>query len=253
MPCTRYLVDNWTWSNGTTFKLFTLRVENKMEAKQWGGAVIPLTPTRSAIDLSLSTIPGVLTGLVQQECIQTLYIFCVFVCSNCVHLIKPYISSQNIVNRKAVHHSQGRCVGMSNEYNCCVWTIILQGVWSHFLLFPVPQLLEGCSSVLPPVSIKQTLPVVYRQYVYFLSSSTAVKLFLNTPEYFLTQNVANYSVPVRVAILGPPKSGKTTGKYNMVVSNSILLGYCLPECWNIRSTCMLNFAFSNRYRKLNTL
>ena len=47
LPCARYFVDKWIWSNGvtaTTNKLSTLRVENKKVVEQKGAAIASLAP-----------------------------------------------------------------------------------------------------------------------------------------------------------------------------------------------------------------
>ena len=82
--------------------------------------------------------------------------------------------------------------------------------------------MEECHSVLPPSSIHSTFPVIYRQRIYFLSSVTAQTQFIANPEYYLGQDVPRLPVPVRLAIVGPPKSGKTTSVY---LNNVIELTY----------------------------
>ena len=57
-----------------------------------------------------------------------------------------------------------------------------------------------------------TYPAVYRQHVYYLSSVQAREQFMSDPMLYLKQPSPKPVVPIRMAILGPPKSGKTTCK-----------------------------------------
>lgn len=59
--------------------------------------------------------------------------------------------------------------------------------------------------------------VIHRQYIYFLSSKETKEKFMKNPIKYIRQPKPKPTVPIRVIILGPPKSGKTTGK-----------GVCLP-------------------------
>ena len=83
--------------------------------------------------------------------------------------------------------------------------------------------MEEPLSVLPPSSIASMFPVVYRQRIYFMSSSLARTKFILNPPHYLEQEVPRLPVPVRVAIVGPPKSGKTTGNTYSWTYNIILL------------------------------
>ncbi|CAH1800208.1 unnamed protein product [Owenia fusiformis] len=55
-----------------------------------------------------------------------------------------------------------------------------------------------------------TYPCIYRQHIYYLSSPQARDEFVQDPMTFLKQPSPKPVVPVRVAVIGPPKSGKTT-------------------------------------------
>ena len=57
----------------------------------------------------------------------------------------------------------------------------------------------------------QMFPVIYRSAIYFLSSAEARDVLISNPEKFLAQTIPKSSVPVRLAIIGPPKCGKSTG------------------------------------------
>ncbi|XP_073432131.1 adenylate kinase 9 isoform X2 [Dendrobates tinctorius] len=53
-------------------------------------------------------------------------------------------------------------------------------------------------------------PLIYRQYIYFFSTKENRDIFMKNPITFIRQPKPQPSVPVRIAVLGPPKSGKTT-------------------------------------------
>ena len=60
-------------------------------------------------------------------------------------------------------------------------------------------------------------PVVYRQYVYFCSSEDARDSFMQFPAKYLKQPSPKPVVPMRMAIIGPPKAGKTTCKIRFII------------------------------------
>nr|XP_032620502.1 adenylate kinase 9 isoform X1 [Chelonoidis abingdonii] len=72
------------------------------------------------------------------------------------------------------------------------------------------KLSEG--DVIKPFQNQQTpsLPVIHRQYIYFFSSKENKEKFMKNPIKFIRQPKPKPSVPVKIAIVGPPKSGKTT-------------------------------------------
>ncbi|XP_070306077.1 adenylate kinase 9 isoform X2 [Odocoileus virginianus] len=53
-------------------------------------------------------------------------------------------------------------------------------------------------------------PVIHRQYIYFLSSKETKEKFMKNPIKYICQPKPKPTIPIRIAILGPPKSGKTT-------------------------------------------
>ncbi|KAF5919938.1 hypothetical protein HPG69_014303, partial [Diceros bicornis minor] len=53
-------------------------------------------------------------------------------------------------------------------------------------------------------------PVIHRQYIYFLSSKETKEKFMKNPIKYIRQPKPKPTVPIRIAIVGPPKSGKTT-------------------------------------------
>ncbi|XP_042746128.1 adenylate kinase 9 [Lagopus leucura] len=63
----------------------------------------------------------------------------------------------------------------------------------------------------PAQNYENTLfPVIHRQYVYFFSSKKNRETFMNNPIKYICQPKPKLPVPVKIAIVGPPKSGKTT-------------------------------------------
>ncbi|KAM6185184.1 adenylate kinase 9 [Rhynchocyon petersi] len=53
-------------------------------------------------------------------------------------------------------------------------------------------------------------PVIHRQYIYFLSSKGTKEKFMKNPIKYIRQTKPRPTMPIRIAIVGPPKSGKTT-------------------------------------------
>ncbi|XP_054424615.1 adenylate kinase 9 [Pteronotus mesoamericanus] len=53
-------------------------------------------------------------------------------------------------------------------------------------------------------------PVIHRQYIYFLSSKETREKFMKNPIKYICQPKPKPNVPIKIAIVGPPKSGKTT-------------------------------------------
>ena len=81
------------------------------------------------------------------------------------------------------------------------------------------QLYDGVNT--PPLSIVSA--AMYRSYVIFLSSTKARSRFKSDPFLFLSAPAPGPLVPIQVAVLGPPRSGKT------VLSERISREYgCLP-------------------------
>ena len=56
-------------------------------------------------------------------------------------------------------------------------------------------------------------PVGYHHYIYFLSSLDSKEKFCADPiKYAFTTSLVKPVVPIQIAVVGPPKSGKTTCK-----------------------------------------
>ncbi|XP_061222784.1 adenylate kinase 9-like isoform X2 [Neopsephotus bourkii] len=63
----------------------------------------------------------------------------------------------------------------------------------------------------PPQSYGNSVfPVIHRQYIYFFSSKENRETFMKNPIKYICQPKPKPTVPVKIAIVGPPKSGKTT-------------------------------------------
>uniref|UniRef100_A0A8V0YMS8 Adenylate kinase 9 n=1 Tax=Gallus gallus TaxID=9031 RepID=A0A8V0YMS8_CHICK len=81
---------------------------------------------------------------------------------------------------------------------------------SSFSQWDPIKLKEG--EIIKPAQNYETtlLPVIHRQYVYFFSSKKNRETFMNNPIKYICQPKPKPPVPVKIAIVGPPKSGKTT-------------------------------------------
>nr|KAF6340910.1 adenylate kinase 9 [Myotis myotis] len=53
-------------------------------------------------------------------------------------------------------------------------------------------------------------PVIHRQYIYFLSNKETKEKFMKNPIKYIRQPKPKPNMPIKIAIVGPPKSGKTT-------------------------------------------
>ncbi|KAM8809905.1 adenylate kinase 9 [Eudromia elegans] len=53
-------------------------------------------------------------------------------------------------------------------------------------------------------------PVIHRQYIYFLSTKENKEKFMKNPIKYICQPKPKPAMPIKIAVLGPPKSGKTT-------------------------------------------
>ncbi|CAL8315928.1 unnamed protein product [Lota lota] len=53
-------------------------------------------------------------------------------------------------------------------------------------------------------------PLLFHHYIYFFASKETRNTFMRNPIKYLKQNKPNPSLPIKVAVIGPPKSGKTT-------------------------------------------
>ncbi|CAG9865025.1 unnamed protein product [Phyllotreta striolata] len=54
-------------------------------------------------------------------------------------------------------------------------------------------------------------PVIHRNYIYFIDGEESLTLFKNNPLYYIDIDKVEYPImPIKVAVTGPPKCGKTT-------------------------------------------
>ena len=53
--------------------------------------------------------------------------------------------------------------------------------------------------------------MIYGPRIYFPASHQARERFMANPEYYASVLSPGPAVPIRLAIVGPPKSGKSTG------------------------------------------
>ncbi|XP_046530536.1 adenylate kinase 9 isoform X3 [Equus quagga] len=91
-------------------------------------------------------------------------------------------------------------------------------------------------------------PVIHRQYIYFLSSKETKEKFMKNPIKYIRQPKPKPTVPIRIAIVGPPKSGKTTvaqkisSEYGLKhLSMGEALRYILNDQPNTELALMLNW------------
>nr|XP_048280947.1 adenylate kinase 9 isoform X4 [Myodes glareolus] len=81
---------------------------------------------------------------------------------------------------------------------------------SSFGYWDPVKLSEG-ETIKPVENVENPLiPVIHRQYIYFLSSKQTKEKFMMNPIKYIRQPKPKASMPVRIMIVGPPKSGKTT-------------------------------------------
>ena len=96
------------------------------------------------------------------------------------------------------------------------YVYILYYVFVHVHCFYVLhnfQLSKDSSEVLPPQQKGQdACPVIYGPRIYFPASQDARERFMANPECYASVPSPGPAVPIRLAIVGPPKSGKSTGE-----------------------------------------
>ena len=88
------------------------------------------------------------------------------------------------------------------------------------------QLREG--ETIKPIETSENpvYAVIHRQYIYFLSSKESREKFMKNPIKYIRQPKPKPTMPIRIAILGPPKSGKTTGKHVF----AFVTPFLFPQC-----------------------
>ncbi|ESN97356.1 hypothetical protein HELRODRAFT_85518 [Helobdella robusta] len=86
-------------------------------------------------------------------------------------------------------------------------------------------------------------PAVHRAFIYFLSSQEALRSFVRDPLHYLCSIPSKMVVPVNVAVIGPPRSGKTTiasRLANDLVIARISAGDALRQVLQMWPTCFLS-------------
>ncbi|TRY98900.1 hypothetical protein DNTS_026558 [Danionella cerebrum] len=79
------------------------------------------------------------------------------------------------------------------------------------LLKEIKPLLEAGDLIHPQhVPLSETFPVIFHKFIYFFASKETRNSFIQNPIRYLRQPKPNHSLPIKLVIIGPPKSGKTT-------------------------------------------
>lgn len=64
--------------------------------------------------------------------------------------------------------------------------------------------------------LSTTHPLIFHRYVYYFASKENRNVFMLNPLKYLRQPKPRPPLPVKMAVVGPPKSGKTAGKRSKV-------------------------------------
>ena len=100
----------------------------------------------------------------------------------------------------------------------------------YCFLYVKLQLSKDSSEVLPSQQKgKDACPVIYGPRIYFPASQDARERFMADPGYYASVSSPGPAVPIRLAIVGPPKSGKSTGDLPM----------CMRTCYDYGSPLTL--------------
>lgn len=83
---------------------------------------------------------------------------------------------------------------------------------SHFFLLMDVQYVEGDLIQHMQDHLYQSFPVLFHSDIYFFASKETRNTFMINPIRYLRQPKPNPSLPIKLAIIGSPKSGKTTGQ-----------------------------------------
>lgn len=90
--------------------------------------------------------------------------------------------------------------------------------------YHILQLSRDQGAVLPPwQKTVETCPVIYGPRIYYPASQEARDCFMANPEKYTNGPSPGPAVPIRLAIVGPPKSGKTTGTHTYIHVQSVSL------------------------------
>ncbi|VTJ71862.1 Hypothetical predicted protein [Marmota monax] len=115
--------------------------------------------------------------------------------------LKPLVE-----NRESIFE---KCYPISTQLAQKMLTFTYKYISSFGYWDPV-KLYEG--EIFKPVENAENplYPVIHRQYIYFLSSKETKDKFMKNPIKYIRQPKPKLTVPIRIVIVGPPKSGKTT-------------------------------------------
>lgn len=87
--------------------------------------------------------------------------------------------------------------------------------------------------------LNTTYPLIFHQYIYFFASKENRNTFMQNPLKYLRQPKPTPSLPIKMAVVGPPKSGKTTGEtQDRNLSSQLFLWHFLNAFFSI-------FSFTN--------
>lgn len=77
--------------------------------------------------------------------------------------------------------------------------------------------------------LSASFAALFHNFIYFFASKETRNTFMLNPIKYLRQPKPHASLPIKLAIIGPPKSGKTTGKCPTVWSRPLKPGidYCV--------------------------
>lgn len=81
-----------------------------------------------------------------------------------------------------------------------------------------------------------TYPLIFNQYIYFFASKENRKTFMLNPLKYLRQPKPMQPLPLKLAVIGPPKSGKTTGEIH---KKHTVHHNCLEQCFFVYSLILL--------------
>ncbi|VVD02927.1 unnamed protein product [Leptidea sinapis] len=97
----------------------------------------------------------------------------------------------------------------------------------------------------------QIFPVIHRAYIYFISSEKNLKCFRNNPlKYINSKKIVSYiEFPLRIGIIGPPKSGKSLLASKLAKRYGLL---CLSKGFAVRYI-MENFRWTELGTKITSL
>lgn len=90
--------------------------------------------------------------------------------------------------------------------------------------------------------LNSSYPLLYHQFIYFFTSKENRNTFMLNPLKYLRQPKPSSSLPVRIAVVGPPKSGKTTGRAQHALIPSKLF-YCTLSSFFLFSIFVLFTVF----------